>query len=439
MGRFSAAIRSKPECRRKRRNADITSKWRTEAAAIDPLLTPPATQYVLDELDYYDQLLDSETGIEMAVVDGVWQSDTLLPTELVAELKAAVQQCWGHLTTEQRDWHPGSNGQVWDILHPSLYCLVAGRTHMLADDADDITLERSMAVMGSGRVLSVAEYGRQLQERMAAMNVNGDRWQLSAQVADSDDEITAARQQAAAELAKQAQRSPEALAAEAEAAWKQGKIALRVWPLRSQPISSGQPFTIYVPPDARLTDVRAAMAEQWPTSWRSWTLNWSVRGTTSLRGRSVPSQQLPLQMDDPRPLHALGIRSTTTSLLAVEDKLPADVEAQTKRERRAKAAIKPVRITVSTEQGAPISVHRLDQSATIATLLQQLCDGTGETSTGCYPVVCTRCSALRAATVRRQRVGKVSQAALARQYVGALPAAQRQQGDAQVASRHTGG
>ena len=76
MGRFSAAIRSKPEWRRKRRNADITSKWRTEAAAIDPLLTPPATQYVLDELDYYDQLLDAETGIEMAVVDGVWQSDS---------------------------------------------------------------------------------------------------------------------------------------------------------------------------------------------------------------------------------------------------------------------------------------------------------------------------------------------------------------------------
>jgi hypothetical protein len=29
----------------------------------------------------------------------------------------------------KKDWHPGSNGQVLDLVHPSLYCIVYGRTH----------------------------------------------------------------------------------------------------------------------------------------------------------------------------------------------------------------------------------------------------------------------------------------------------------------------
>ena len=29
----------------------------------------------------------------------------------------------------KKDWHPGSNGQVLDLVHPSLYCVVYSRTH----------------------------------------------------------------------------------------------------------------------------------------------------------------------------------------------------------------------------------------------------------------------------------------------------------------------
>lgn len=36
----------------------------------------------------------------------------------------------------QKDWHPGSNGQVLDIVHPSLYCLVNNRT--LARKGDNL-------------------------------------------------------------------------------------------------------------------------------------------------------------------------------------------------------------------------------------------------------------------------------------------------------------
>jgi hypothetical protein len=33
-----------------------------------------------------------------------------------------------NIPEEKKDWHPGSNGQVLDIVHPSLYCLVYKRT-----------------------------------------------------------------------------------------------------------------------------------------------------------------------------------------------------------------------------------------------------------------------------------------------------------------------
>lgn len=36
----------------------------------------------------------------------------------------------------QKDWHPGSNGQVLDIVHPSLYCVVYNRTLARARSGD---------------------------------------------------------------------------------------------------------------------------------------------------------------------------------------------------------------------------------------------------------------------------------------------------------------
>jgi hypothetical protein len=34
----------------------------------------------------------------------------------------------------EKDWHPGSNGQILDLVHPSLYCIVYGRTHAYLRD-----------------------------------------------------------------------------------------------------------------------------------------------------------------------------------------------------------------------------------------------------------------------------------------------------------------
>lgn len=58
------------------------------------------------------------------------KSDKILDEDLVAELKAAVAPL-EDVPDDRKDWHPGSNNQVLDLVHPSLWPLVYGRTRIL--------------------------------------------------------------------------------------------------------------------------------------------------------------------------------------------------------------------------------------------------------------------------------------------------------------------
>lgn len=68
--------------------------------------------------------------IEVAAVDNTWQSDTLIDENLRNELIAWVSVL-EDIPESKRDWHPGSNHQVLDLVHPSLFCFIAGRTKVL--------------------------------------------------------------------------------------------------------------------------------------------------------------------------------------------------------------------------------------------------------------------------------------------------------------------
>ncbi|MFJ6615609.1 DUF4246 domain-containing protein [Streptomyces sp. NPDC091289] len=121
MMQCSSHIRAKPGWFDKVNDADIVARWTREAIAQG--LTEAQVRYVLAELVHYAALRDSRTGIEVSAVDGVWQSDTLVDDELRSRLCAAVQVL-EQVPEAERDWHPGSDGQVLDLVHPSLFCLV---------------------------------------------------------------------------------------------------------------------------------------------------------------------------------------------------------------------------------------------------------------------------------------------------------------------------
>ncbi|MFG2972112.1 DUF4246 domain-containing protein [Streptomyces sp. NPDC048331] len=117
----SAHIRAKPGWFDKMNDADIVARWTREAVAQG--LTEAQVRYVLDELVHYAALRDGRTGIEVSAADGVWQSDTLIDDKLRTRLREAVQVL-EQVPDAEQDWHPGSDGQVLDLVHPSLFCLV---------------------------------------------------------------------------------------------------------------------------------------------------------------------------------------------------------------------------------------------------------------------------------------------------------------------------
>ncbi|MFF6805631.1 DUF4246 family protein [Streptomyces sp. NPDC012616] len=121
MMRCSALIRAKPEWFNKLNDAGIVARWTQEAVAQG--LTEAQVHYVLAELRHYAALRDGRTGVEVSAVDGVWQSDALVDDKLRSRLREAVQVL-EQVPEAEQDWHPGSDGQVLDLVHPSLFCLV---------------------------------------------------------------------------------------------------------------------------------------------------------------------------------------------------------------------------------------------------------------------------------------------------------------------------
>ncbi|MGW7312489.1 DUF4246 domain-containing protein [Streptomyces sp. NPDC054865] len=117
----SSHIRAKPGWFDKMRDADIVARWTQEA--LSQGLTEAQVRYVLAELAHYAALRDARTGIEVSAVDGVWQSDSLIDDELASRLRRAVEVL-EQVPEDEKDWHPGSDAQVLDLVHPSLFCLV---------------------------------------------------------------------------------------------------------------------------------------------------------------------------------------------------------------------------------------------------------------------------------------------------------------------------
>ncbi|KAJ7688951.1 hypothetical protein B0H17DRAFT_1331910 [Mycena rosella] len=140
MHKLSWALRSKPEWQRKAADPRIRAKWRQEALAQmvaagsdatapkKGLLSEKMIDYILAELAGYAKIADNEKGIERGCFDAIWYSDRLVPTDVAQRLKTAALAL-EDVPEDQQDWHPGSNGQVLDLVHPSLYCVVYGRTH----------------------------------------------------------------------------------------------------------------------------------------------------------------------------------------------------------------------------------------------------------------------------------------------------------------------
>ena len=64
-----------------------------------------------------------------AAVIGTFAADDVLPAPLIDELSAGFDRL---ASAGPKDWHPGSNEQVLDLVHPSLFCYERGRSNVVA-------------------------------------------------------------------------------------------------------------------------------------------------------------------------------------------------------------------------------------------------------------------------------------------------------------------
>lgn len=80
----------------------------------------------------------------------VIKSDKLLDDDLTKKLIDAVKPL-ENVPEEQRDWHPGSDDKVLDLVHPSLWPLIYGRSRILPDS--EMTVDNCLNHVGLGEVV----------------------------------------------------------------------------------------------------------------------------------------------------------------------------------------------------------------------------------------------------------------------------------------------
>ncbi|KAJ5915961.1 hypothetical protein N7454_010868 [Penicillium verhagenii] len=103
---------------------------------------PAWDRKIIKELQWKSGIYQ-ETGIVQVFDIGVVKSDTAISQQVQQALKSAV-----HSLQDNKDYHPGSDQKVVDLVHPSLFPVVYGRTRVLPDRVID--LDTCLDSMGEG-------------------------------------------------------------------------------------------------------------------------------------------------------------------------------------------------------------------------------------------------------------------------------------------------
>ncbi|KXH59522.1 hypothetical protein CSAL01_09627, partial [Colletotrichum salicis] len=133
-------LSDKPQWWLKVNDDSIAAKWKSEALEIDwasyiehAHFTPSMADGCISELRKKAEVYE-QTGL-IPVYDyctTVIKSDSILTPEFVMSIQDAVKSL-ENVPSDCKDWHPNSNDQVSDLVHPSLWPLVYGSSKMFHD------------------------------------------------------------------------------------------------------------------------------------------------------------------------------------------------------------------------------------------------------------------------------------------------------------------
>ncbi|KAJ2503600.1 hypothetical protein GGH96_000160 [Coemansia sp. RSA 1972] len=126
---MSGAIRSEDNWITNMASPDIRAHWAREAKEQE--LTEGEIDYVFEELNHYAALHVPGSSAKLSAVENVWVSDSLVDDDTTQELKryAAVLE---NVPEKDRDYHPNTNNQVVNLVHPSLFPLIYARSSFLS-------------------------------------------------------------------------------------------------------------------------------------------------------------------------------------------------------------------------------------------------------------------------------------------------------------------
>ncbi|KAF5383169.1 hypothetical protein D9615_005044 [Tricholomella constricta] len=154
MLRLMNEITDKPDWHKKITDEAIVAKWRAEALAAAPEkdITESMVDWCIAELQYKAKTFEKTWSVSIYNGDVV-KSDHAVPAALKEALKAAVAPL-EQVPAREKDWHPGSDEKVLDLVHPSLFPLIYGRSRILPDSL--VGLDDCIQRSGEGVTIPVA-------------------------------------------------------------------------------------------------------------------------------------------------------------------------------------------------------------------------------------------------------------------------------------------
>ncbi|EHK49429.1 hypothetical protein TRIATDRAFT_212797 [Trichoderma atroviride IMI 206040] len=158
MLKFVEEITNKAQWWEKVFDSQIAEKWKQEALQMNwkeyrdyADFTPAMADACINELRIKADLF-TKTGL-IPIFDYsscVIKSDSLVPDSLRNALRSEAAKL-ENVPDEERDWHPGTTRKVLDLVHPSLWPFIYGRTPVLLDKR--INLTNALSYCGVGTIL----------------------------------------------------------------------------------------------------------------------------------------------------------------------------------------------------------------------------------------------------------------------------------------------
>lgn len=130
---ISYQIRSKPDWKRKYKDVALMAKWKAEVSESPDVKTELLDQvfdYVFKELRWYELTEEVLGNWVLGYDDKIVTSDSCVPENLRQKLVIESQELKDSFLT--LDYHPRSDNAVVDLVHPSLYQVVYGKTKSAA-------------------------------------------------------------------------------------------------------------------------------------------------------------------------------------------------------------------------------------------------------------------------------------------------------------------